>query len=193
MKIAINLLLVALIAFLAYLLVNSITEPIKFQAAKTARQDAVVNRLKEIRTAQEIYREITGKFAGSFDSLSYVLTNDSIPFENIIGDPDDPENMDKVIRTITYSAAIDTIRAMDINLDSLRFIPYAGGEKFDISADTITYESALAHVVQVGTRWKTFMGRFGDKAFAKYDSRYDPDNLLKFGDMSKPNLTGNWE
>ena len=95
----------------------------------------------------------------------------------IIGDPDDPENMDKVVRTVTYSAAIDTITAMKINLDSLRFIPYSGGEQFDISADTITYESALTHVVQVGTRWKTFMGRFGDEAFAKYDSRYDPNNL----------------
>lgn len=194
MKILINIVLVALIAFLAYMLYANIKEPIAFQDTKNARAKVVVERLQDIRTAQEIYRDIKGQFASSFDTLVYVLKNDSIPFENIIGDPDDPTNMELVVRTVTYSAAIDTIRKLQINLDSLRYVPYgAKGTEFSIDADTMTYQQSLVSVVEVSTRWKEFMGHFASKRYAKYDSRFDPENRLKFGDMSKPNLTGNWE
>ncbi len=194
MKILINIVLVALIAFLGYMLYLNIKDPIAFQDAKLKRSKAVVAKLQDIRKAQEIFRDIKGEFAGSFDSLEYVLKYDSIPFENIIGDPDDITNMDLVIRTVTYSPAIDTIRSLGINLDSLRFIPYgADGATFTIDADTMTYQQSLVAVVEVGTRWKEFMGTFGSKRYAKYDSSFDPENRMKFGDMSKPNLTGNWE
>jgi hypothetical protein len=193
MKIVINVLLVALIAFLAYMLYANIKDPIAFHAEKDSRSKVVVERLKDIRKAQEIYRDIKGEFASSFDSLLYVLKNDSIPFENIIGDPDDPTNMEKVVRTITYSAAIDSIRSLGLNLDSLRYVPFSKGTEFTIDADTISYQQSVVSVVEVSTRWKEFMGGFASKRYAKYDSRYDPENRLKFGDMSKPNLTGNWE
>ncbi len=194
MKYIINLLLVALIAFLAYTLYSNIKDPIAFQDTKAARQKVVVDRLMDIRQAQEIYRDITGQFAPTFDTLVYVLKNDSIPFENIIGDPDDPTNMDLVVRTVTYEPAIDTVRALGLNLDSLQFVPFAPqGITFDISADTLTYQQSMVSVVEVGTRWREFMGRFADPRYAKYDSRYDPNARLKFGDMTKPNLTGNWE
>ncbi|NNE27786.1 MAG: hypothetical protein HKN09_13150 [Saprospiraceae bacterium] len=117
MKWIISIVLVVVIALLAYMLYLNIQEPIAFQAVKNAREDVVVDRLKEIRKAQEIYRDIKGEFAGDFDSLTYVLQNDSIKFENIIGDPDDPSG-GEFIRTITYSPAIDSVRVLGLNLDS---------------------------------------------------------------------------
>ena len=194
MKIAINVLLAALIVFLIYMLYASIREPIAFQKEKNTRKNAVVERLQDIRQAQEIYRDITGEFASNFDTLTYVLKNDSIPFENIIGDPDDPTNMDLVVRTTTYSSAYDSITAMGIDLDMIKFVPYTdNATQFSMDADTLTYQQSLVSVVEVFTRWKVFMGPFGDPKYGKYDSGFDPDARLKFGDMSKPNLTGNWE
>ncbi len=194
MKYVINVLLFAIIFFLIYMLVNSIKEPIAFREEKVRRENAVVEKLKEIRKAQEIYRDVTGEFAPNWDTLIYVLKNDSIPFENIMGDPDDPENMDKVIRTITYSSAHDSIKALGINLDNLMKIPFAPeGVVFDIMADTLTYQQSKVFVVEVGTRYSEFMGDYADAKFSKYDSRYSPNNRLKFGDLTKPNLTGNWE
>ena len=192
MKLIISLVLAAVIGFLGYLLYLNIREPIAFQQVKNSREDVVVDKLKEIRTAQEIYRDITGMFAGDFDSLAYVLKTDSITFENIMGDPDDPTNSN-FIRTITKTPAIDSIRSLGINLDSLRYIPFTEGEQFNISADTMTYQSTLVNVVEVGTRWKTFMGRYGSGKYSKYDNSYNPNKMLKFGDMNAPNLTGNWE
>ena len=193
MRYVINLVLIILIGLLAYMLYSSIKEPIAFGEAKEKRKNQVVAKLESIRTAQEIYRNIKGVFASDFDSLSYVLTNDSIPFEKIIGDPDDPTNADKFQRFLTYSPAIDTIRALGINLDSLRYIPFSDGMVFDIAADTIEYQKTIVGVVEVGTKWKNFMGPFADPRYSKYDSKYDPNKTIKFGDMLKPNISGNWE
>lgn len=193
MKVAINLLLTALIFLLIYMIYTSIREPIAFQEEKGRRVDVVIARLKQIKASQEIYRTIKGTFAGSFEELINVLKTEKIPFEKIENDPTDPTNEDKFIRSTSYSPAIDTINAMGINLDSIPFVPFTNGLKFEIAADTIEYQSTKVPVVQVGTKWKTFMGEFGDPKYKKYDKYFDPEKLLKFGDMTTPNLNGNWE
>lgn len=193
MKYAINLLLILLIALLAYMLYSSIKEPIAFGTAKDIRRVKVVDKLEDIRTAQEIYRGIKGEFASSFADLNNVLKNDSISFEKVIGDPDDPTNQDKFQRFFTFKPAIDSIKAMGINLDSLPYIPFGSGKTFEITADTIEYQKTTVSVVEVGTKWKNFMGKYGDPKYAKYDASYDPNKKIKFGDMNKPNLSGNWE
>ncbi|MFN8318631.1 MAG: hypothetical protein U0V54_04330 [Saprospiraceae bacterium] len=193
MKVAINLLLTALIFLLIYMIYTSIREPIAFQEEKGRRVDVVIAKLKQIKTSQEIYRSIKGTFAGSFEELTNVLKNEKIPFEKIENDPTDPTNEDKFIRSTSYSPAIDSIKAMGINIDSLAFVPFTNGLKFEIAADTIEYQSTKVPVVQVGTKWKTFMGEFGDPKYKKYDKYFDPEKLLKFGDLATPNLNGNWE
>jgi hypothetical protein len=194
MRLIINIVLAVLIALLGYMLYNAILEPIKFQEVKAKRGIVVQDKLKNIRTAQEIYRTIKGDFAPSFDSLNYVLKNDSIPFIKLISDPEDPENEEKFQKVITYSSAMDSIRNLKFNLDSLRYVPFAPkGTEFLISADTMTFQSTLVSVVEVGTPWKSFMGQFGDASYKKYDHTYDPNKKLKFGDLNKPSLSGNWE
>ncbi len=193
MRILANIVLIALIGFLTYMLYSSIKEPIAFQAVKSVRKEAVANKLDQIRTAQEIYRAVRGSYAGHFDTLSLVLRRDSIPFEKILGDPDDPTNADKFIREISYMPAIDSINTLGLNLDSLRYIPFTNGKMFNIQADTIEYQSTKVNVVEVSTKWKEFMGEYGDKRFAKYDKSYDPEKMFKFGDMNSPSLSGNWE
>ncbi len=193
MRTIFNILLVLIIGLLAYLLYANIKEPIAFQAEKQKRKEAVTSKLDIIRKCQEMCRDITGGFANSFDSLQYVLENDSFKFENIIVDPDDPSNTDLFQTIVTYSMAKDSIDKLGWNLDSLRYIPFTDGQTFNIQADTLTYQKTLVSVVEVGTKWKNFMGDYGDTRFMKYDQSYDPNKTIKFGDMSKPNLGGNWE
>ena len=194
MRIIINLLLLALIVVLGYLLVSGITEPIDFRAQKERRKNVVVDKMMDIRTSQEMFRSIKGHFAGSFDELSEVLKTDSIPFEQVFGDPDDPENTEKFVYNTIYFSAYDSIKGMGIDLDDLRFVPFAPeGTVFDIAADTIEYQKTIVPVVEVGTLWKNFMGKFGDARYQKYDDSYDPQARIKFGDMATPNISGNWE
>lgn len=192
MRLIVNILLFLLVLFLAYMVYGAIKEPIAFEEEKNRREQVVSSKLTEIRTAQEIYRSITGKFANNFDTLTYVLKNDSIPFEVIMGDPDDPTGTE-FLRETTYSSALDSIMALGINLDSLQFVPYTNGQTFHIEADTMTYQQTLVPIVQVGVKWKKFMGKFADDRYSRYDTNYDPEKMMKFGDMTKPNLSGNWE
>ena len=194
MRLILNLLLIALIGLLAYLVINSIQEPIKFKAEKDKRQNAVVDKLIIIRQMQEFYRDIKeGEFAPSFESLIEVLRDGRFRNIKVVGDPDDPNFTGEITYDTSYVPAIDTVRALGINLDSLKYVPYGEGATFEIMADTLTYQSTLVNVVQVGTPIKTFMGKFADPKYGKYDSSYKPNNMIKFGDMNKPNLSGNWE
>jgi hypothetical protein len=193
MRLVINLILAAIVLGLVWVLIGSIREPIAFKAEKDKRERAVVDKLIQIRQAQEAFRTIKEGFAPDFDSLSYVLKNDSFMIIKVIGDPDDPNFTGEITYDTSYSSAFDSIQAMNINLDSLRYVPYSSGTEFDIQADTITYQSTTVEVVEVGVRRKYFMGRYADPRFAKYDNGYDPNSYIKFGNMNAPNLAGNWE
>ncbi|GAA0871026.1 hypothetical protein GCM10009117_01710 [Gangjinia marincola] len=69
MKIAVQLVLWIIIGALAYLIFNSIYEPIKFNKVKEKRYAAVIEKLNDIRKSELAYRQVTGKFAGDFNSL----------------------------------------------------------------------------------------------------------------------------
>jgi len=193
MKLVINLLLLALIGVLIWVLIGSIREPIQFRAEKDRRERAVIDKLIEVRNAQELYRSITGNFAPDFDTLKYVLSSDSFRIIQVFGDPDDPNNTEAIRYDTIYRSSADSIEFIGMNLDSLRFVPYGRGATFHMQADTLTYQSTLVQVVEVGVSRKEFMGRFADPKYARYDNSYDPEKVLKFGDMGAPNLSGNWE
>lgn len=69
MKIAIQLVLWAIIGLLGYLLFKSIYGPIQFNQVKEKRYAKVIDNLKDIRSAQLAHQEITGLFAKDFDAL----------------------------------------------------------------------------------------------------------------------------
>lgn len=190
MRTIINILLLIIIVGLGYLLYESIREPIDFEKEKVKRENAVSEKLRTIRTAQQFYRDITGRFAGSFDTLSHVLRNDSFMTVRVSGEVDEEGEyrMDSI-----FTPAIDTVQKMGWNLDSLKFVPFTDGDTFEMQADTIQYQETRSPVVQVGVKRKQFMGPWGDPRFAKYDDRYDPESMIKFGDMNRPSLSGNWE
>jgi uncharacterized protein with FMN-binding domain len=190
-KIIASIVIAGLIGFTTFLLIKSIQEPIAFQAEKVKRSEVVASKLKQIKTLQEIYKSIKGTYAGSFEELVNVIKTEKIPFIKVVGNPDDPNNPE-VTRSISYSSALDSVNALGIDLSNIDKVPYADGVSFSIQADTIDYQSTKVSVVEVGTKWKTFMGEFGTAKFKKYDAFYDPEKSFKFGDMNTPNLSGNW-
>jgi hypothetical protein len=195
MRKVINLVLILITLILTYWLYASIREPIAFHSERDKRKDAVIAVLKKIQISQDVYRMVTGKYASNFDSLASVINNGKIEVAKLEADPSDPTNQDKFIKTVTYTPAKDSLYSLlgkTINVDSLRYIPYGGGKTFDIAADTLTHQNSLVNVLQVGTRYKEFMGEFANPSFKKYDKFYDPEKLIKFGDMNSPNTNGNW-
>ena len=198
MRLIINLILIALVCVLLWVLVSSIREPIAFQAEKAKREEAVIDRLKQLRTAEEIYREVTGAFSNDFDDLRNVLRNGKIMNIAVEGDPDDPNN-NIITYDTTYEAAIERVKQAQINLDSIEYVPYSNSAKFELFADTIEYQKTQVYVVEAKTKYADFMGQFTDPKYKKYDDTYNPDKpgdkkyYLKFGNRTAPNTAGNWE
>ena len=196
MKIVINLVLVAIAVFLGWQLYSSIKDPITFMDELSVREDAVASRLKQVRDAQTIYRDVSGgEYAKTWDELVNTLRNGNIPLVSVFGDPDDPNFDPNDLRTdTTYIPAIDTVNALGIDLDSLRYIPYTGGRKeFGLYADTTTYQKALVNVVEVTAPYADFMGPFADERYKRYINTYDPGATMKFGSRAKPTLSGSWD
>lgn len=192
MKLVINLSLLALVAFVTYLLIGSIQEPIAFNNELDKRERAVISKLQQIRKVQEFHRAVVGHFAGSFDELKSNLESGELEIITAYGDPDDPSGDDIRYDTLR-TPSIDSIRTMNINLDSLRYVPFSNGQSFTMKADTVLYEKSDVNVLEVKVARSVFMGKYADKKYQKYDDKYDPESVIKFGDPYKPNLTGNWE
>ena len=88
-KILVEVLLLAAIAGLAYLLYSNIMQPVNFNKEKASRQAVAVQRLKDIRTLQVAYKSVTGKFNSSIDSLKQFYENGQMEIVMQIGSMDD--------------------------------------------------------------------------------------------------------
>ncbi len=184
-----------LILFLGYVLFTQIEEPIDFQLTKEEREKKVIDQLIKIKRAQEVYRDITGHYAGSFAQLVDSIQTGRYTIVTVFGDPDDPNN-NVITYDTSYVPALDSVMKMNPPLDlspTLGIVPFTDNLEFDIFADTMTYQQALVDVVEVGVAYEAFMGEYADARFKKYDERYSPKNRIKFGDKTKPILTGSWE
>jgi hypothetical protein len=138
MKRALQILLVVIIAALAYFVVESISHPIRFDNEKNKRYNATIERLKAIRTAQVAYRSQYGKFTGSFDTLIFFMKFDSFKLEKQIGSMDDSVAVAKGLvfrETIKISVRDSLLKGFPI--DSICFVPFAGKTQFELAAGEI--------------------------------------------------------
>lgn len=69
MKTVIKILLLISIALLAYFCVMSVYTPIQFNSIRAEREKAIVQRLIDIRIAQNEFLTQKGRYTGSFDTL----------------------------------------------------------------------------------------------------------------------------
>ncbi|HAJ82091.1 hypothetical protein [Zunongwangia profunda] len=69
MRLVIQLLLWAVIAFLAWLTFDAVYRPIQFNKVKEQRYPKVIENLKDIRAAELAHKEIVGNFEGDFNKL----------------------------------------------------------------------------------------------------------------------------
>ncbi len=159
MKIVLRILLLAAIATLLYMCVQSIQSPIKFERERKIREDAIVDRLIVIRNAQNGYRNMYGTYAGSFEDLQNYLNNDSIPFIIKEGDLTDDQlkagltekeavKKGLIRRDTTWVLAKDTI-LMRRGYDISKIGKVPGFEDHSFSLDTGTLRSPSGYVIPV--------------------------------------------
>ena len=75
MKTGIQAFLWLLCIFFSFKIYDSINKPINFNEVKYNRYYDVIDRLKEIRTAQIAYKDVNGVYSNNFDSLVNFIDN----------------------------------------------------------------------------------------------------------------------
>lgn len=156
-KIIIEIVLLAVIAFLTYTIYSSIMEPVNFDKQTSYRKSIAIQRLKDIRTLQEAYKSVNGKFVSTVDSLKEFYEKGEMSVVLRIGSSDDSlamlhtANVKKANRKITNEELYKMYLAGDKALvfqienkipvrdtlfngrdnfciDSLKYIPFSGKE-----------------------------------------------------------------
>lgn len=86
-----NLLLVGAACVLAWMCYECIQIPIRFQNEVAARNEVVIDRLKDIRVLQEIYQKQNEVYCASWDELSRFMKEDSLSICIKIGELTDKQ------------------------------------------------------------------------------------------------------
>jgi hypothetical protein len=89
LKIALEVVLAALIVFLVWVTVKSIQKPVEFNNEVAARSQVAIQRLKDIRTLQVAFKSENGRFSPTVDSLKLFYNEGKMNIIMQIGSNDD--------------------------------------------------------------------------------------------------------
>lgn len=177
----INILLALLCLALGYFLFKSINNPVKYQAQIEKRNKAVQTKLYEIRDAQEAFKAMNGHFATDFDTLQQVMRTGKYTVRNIVsGD------------SVTVNILDSLFDGNVSKIDSLAFVPYGNGAKFDIDAGVFPNPSDSTEYIDVfeaSTMNDVYLG--GENGVNQ--DYWKAGKKVKIGSMTAPILNGNWE
>ncbi len=207
MKAILQILLTAAVLFMGYWIYTMFETPIKFNNSREARETAVIERLKDIRTAQRSFRQKYGKFAGSFDELFNFYHNDSLEVNFAVGSADDSAAMGKLIRKTTFIKMSDTLfnnKPESWKIEDIKFIPFSDkalGQMIEFRMDTatlVTESKVSVPVFEAFASYTQFLGDLDKQELINYrDEKVNTlgraDGLQVGAIDQANNEAGNWE
>ena len=211
MKKLFQIILAVAIVGLVYVIYVQISTPIRFDKETKAKKAQVIDRIKDIRTAQRAFKSKYQHFTASFDSLSAFVLTDTLELERKIVDEDDSAAMAMLKKSGKKNiekfkiAVIDTIfapkKVTRQDVENFRFIPGTGNKaQFIMEAGIITTESKVViPIVECRAPYKMFLDTvaYRQEIINLIDDEVNNFNRypgVKFGSMeSANNEAGNWE
>ena len=206
-KTIISIILLIAIAGLSYILVQQFTVPMEFNEERQKRENEVIERLKDIRSAQRLFKTQNSHFAGSFKELIDFVKNDSIELEIAIGSEDDStaQAQGKVQRVKYKLAVKDTLHfTKKYKPEDLQIIPFsitAGGKNLAFQMDTATFKTESEVNVPVFAAYAPYTSFLKDLDMQELANYFDyrtktlgKEAGLQVGNLNQAsNEAGNWE
>ena len=209
MKKLIQFLLALVIAALIFVVYLQISTPIRFEDEQKAREKVVIERLKDIRTAQRQFKSKYQRFTADFDTLINFVLNEQIEGERKIYDEDDSIGMARLkklrkknVEKFPYSVKDSMFKHLTPEqVAELRYIPFTNNQtQFLLDAGSLMTESKVViPVVECKAPYIAFL----DTVAYRQDIINLVDNCMnnldkypgiKFGSMEGGNNeAGNWE
>lgn len=197
MRMSIQIVLVALILVFSYMLYESIQGPIRFKAEQRIRYDLGIERLKQIRTAQVVYKVENGKYTGSFDTLIKFIKEGKMKVVRMEIDPNDTIDFSRGVAKDTLLVSIKDSLFKDINVDSLRYIPVTGGEIEMASSEIITASQVMIPVFEARIPNDILLEGLDRQLIINFN--YEREQTVKYAGLQvgsiieANNNAGNWE
>lgn len=227
LKIVLEIVLAILAVFLVWVIYRSIKHPVDFDKERAAREQVAIQRLKDIRDLEVAYKSVTGHYTDSADSLVDFYNGGKIPVVMQIGSQDDSlavantEALKKKNRKLTdqdlyamyqqdptlplvFSIRTeipvrDTIfsRRDGFVVDSLRYIPFSGGQKVEMEAVVKKVSGVDVPLFEARMPFKALLKGMDNQLRINLDAEREAQSRykgLQVGSVSAPNNNaGNWE
>lgn len=229
MKTVINLVLAICVIALVYICYGSVMGPINFDKEKAIRDKAIIARLIDIRKAQQEYRTMhLGAYTDNFDTLIAFVKTAKLPFvkkEGTLTDDQlnngmtekkamalinkakktgnwkdvEKEGLMGFSRDTMWVSVLDTIFDAGFNPDSLPYVPYGNGAKFELAIrkDTIASTGQPLNLFQAQTSYDTYLHGINEQELINLkdlQTKLGKYCGLRVGDIENPNNNaGNWE
>ena len=196
-RLIVRIALTVIIVVLGYLVVESIMGPVRFQRDLDQRRRVVVDRLKDLRSIQLTYRSLYNVYFSDFDTMLHFLKNEKIPVVKIIPDPADTTFTRTIVDTIAFVNAADSLlKHARYPTDSLPYIPFSGGKRFELDAGRIERGGVMVNVFEARAHLNTFMAGMNEQMLRNMVASQEQINNypgLRVGSMTEPSTDGNWE
>lgn len=210
MKTVLQIALVAIIIIFSYILYSGIERPIEFEKVKKERYEATIARLKDIRKAELAYKDVNGKFTGSWDTLISFVKTGKLPLVRKIGMLTDSMieagwtekralKEGKIIRDTIRVSVLDTIFGKDYKIDEIKFVPVKDTvAQFHLGATYITTGSGIkVPVFEAKAHNNTILCKLDRQQVINLNEAKRTNDKypgLKVGSLEETNNNaGNWE
>lgn len=206
MKTILQIVLWIVCIVLGYMIYRSVTGPIEFDKIKKERYAEVIDRLKDIRNAQEAYKSVNGRFANDFQSLikfvdtgKYVITTqrDSSYMEYDKNYGIDMLKEVKIIDTLGYVSVRDSLFGGTERYKNLANVPHAvNNETFTMKADFLEQSGYRAPVFEAKVAKSVILSDQPADLLARENAQISVEEVngteIKVGSLTKVSTSGNW-
>ncbi|MFZ9005112.1 MAG: hypothetical protein ACO3AE_13910, partial [Robiginitalea sp.] len=192
--------------FLGYMIYRSVTGPIEFDKVKKERFAEVIDRLKDIRNAQEAYKSVNGRFANNFNDLvafvdtgRYTITQqrDSSYMEFDRAYQIDLLKEVTIIDTLGFVAVKDSLFKNSDRYLQMMNVPYAANnEQFTLNADIVEKGGYRAPVFEAKVAKSVVLYDQPQDLLTRENAQISVEEVngaeIKVGSLNEVSTSGNW-
>ena len=193
--------------FFAYKIYDSVSGPIRFNKVKNQRYAKVINRMKDIRTAQIAHKDVTGVYANNFDSLVKFIDEGIFTLtekrDSSYMEYDRTYRIDMlkeviVVDTLGYVPVKDSLFKDTDRFRNMAFIPIEGIEDstFQIKAEVINKNGYKVPVFEVKISKNVVLFDQDDDFIKQENETVSVDGVngpeIILGSLTNVSTNGNW-
>ena len=205
LRLGIQLVLLVGVVFLAYMVYNSVMEPVRYEQTRSDREQIIINKLMNIKELQIEYKIIHGTYAGSFDTLKKFYNEGTMPIVLKIGTNDTLTEeraleLGLISRDTSYISIKDTLlkNVENFNIETIDIVPFTNGKvKFYLKDTTVTRANFEVPVFMVTAHMKDYLADVEQQELLKNDLILIPEEGkfpgLQLGSLEEPSTDGNWQ